>query len=346
MHKAVISSLLGVLLLCGGNVFGQFFKEAQKAAKNLTNLEQALKLAAQRSVASGPILTHLSPVTIEKHLTGTLKMTLPQSFTCSVQLDELFRENPSLAYSVPQTLSILLVHEWASQTGNRQFYKTQSALAQDLDAFYGGNVPVLVGPDGRKVKLYALPVNGIWYKPTGYSTPVVLNADDYFVIYDTQSKTGKIADNRPEVYNLFNSPVYDAIWKAMGADKTFDDLGNLCDTILMAHLHKARLEKLGATSDIKTVAKQGKSIIWRQLNTPEVLLSYLKQLPKVRQSQSGFKAYVVELPVEGLTWVEPSGMRHVYNSKEHVMLFFEMGLSSIYPRADVENPQLFQKIKK
>ena len=62
---------------------------------------------------------------------------------------------------------------------------------------------LFIGPDGREVKLYALPVDGILYKAPGYKVPVVLNSNEYFVIYDVKAQTGKIAENRPEIYNIF-----------------------------------------------------------------------------------------------------------------------------------------------
>ncbi|MBO5911394.1 MAG: hypothetical protein J6Q05_04295, partial [Elusimicrobiaceae bacterium] len=229
----------------------------------------------------------------------------------------------------------------------KAFYETQAQLARDLDTFYQGQAEVYVGPDGREVKLYALPVDGILYQPVGYKKPVVLNSNEYFVVYDVTAKTGKIVDNRPEIYNLFQARVYDEIWRAMGRSKVFTELSNLCETILISHLHKAHIDQLRAqqvTNNIKTLVHQNESKVWKQVNSTQQLLQFLQHYPKVRQLSYGFTAYVIELPVEGLTWVEQNGTTHVYNPQEHVMLFFEMGSVGIYPRETIENKELFENI--
>lgn len=333
MQKIIVSSLVAVLLVPAAPVFAQF-KNPAKAAKNLANLERLIVKDAQGARKIVPVLT---PGAFPHQVT-------PVSKSWRLYMKNIYGDGfPIVQKFATKHVMIplpLVVSEWNCL--GKTFYEDQATLARDLDTFYRGKADVLKGPDGREVKLYALPVDGILYKPSEYSVPVVLNSQEYFVIYDVAAKTGKIAENIPAVYNLYTPRIYDEIWQAMGASKGFDDLGNLCDAILTAHLHKARIDQLQVTSDIKTLVRNGKQIVFRQLNSSMELLGYLQKLPTVRETTKGFKAYVVELPVEGLSWTDiRDGVTHSYTRKDNVMLFFEMGAVGIYPRADVENPELF-----
>ena len=340
MHKTVVSSCVAVLLLAAPNAFAQF-KNPAKAAKNLANLDRVVTAVAQKAsrgeivawvparfVPSGQVL--LQPVQmpiVRTPVTASLLHKIPASAN---------------ALHVKALSSQFIMGAYGEHGYGKAFYEDQTELARDLVAFYDGKLETRIGPDGHEVNLLALPVDGLLYKPAGYKTPVVLNSQDYFVIYDTQTATGQIAKNTPEVYNLFKPRLEDEIWQAMGKDKVFDDLNNLCDAIMMAHLHKVRLSQLGADVDVAAAVKGAKADVFKQLNVSDELFAYLHQLPAVHETSNGFKAYVVELPVDGLTWVEADGTTHVYNRQEHVMLFFELGSVGIFPRVDVANPQLFK----
>lgn len=375
MKKIAVSSLVIVLVVSGTHVFAQF-KNPAKATKNLTHLERVIARAAQPARLGYPVV-QLPAGVVTGNAVGLSWVKAPQAVTPVTQsYNKHLKQILAPSYTVKIDLEIAAktaIHEWMGQTNNQGvFYTDQSQLARDLDAFYEGNAETYIGPDGREVKLYALPVNGILYQPAGYAQPMVLNSNEYFVIYDVASRSGKIAENIPEVYNLFVpqidglkrnlkkissaeqeakqvssqlNPVYEEIWQATGSSKEFDDLGNLCDAILLAHLHKARIDRLQVTSDVKTLVKSGKQAVWKQLNSSMELLSYLQTLPYVRSTQHGFKAYVVELPVKGLSLVDNKGGQYNYTPQDHVMLFFEMGSVGIYPREDVENPELFTSVK-
>ena len=97
----------------------------------------------------------------------------------------------------------LIPHNWMGPKGEHVLYANQNDLARDLDKFYQGQADVYQSPGGRPVKLYALPVDGLLYGPAEYEVPLVLNADEYFVVYDMLSKTGNIVENIPQVYNLY-----------------------------------------------------------------------------------------------------------------------------------------------
>ncbi len=345
MNQKIVVSLLAVLLMPGASAFAQF-KNPVKAAKNFTNLSRVVLNKAQRpyTMESWVPARFVATQKIELNSLQTPKRITP--VTASLVAKAGYKATRQDMHDLGMKF---IVGQHGETASGKAFYEDQSQLARDLDAFYKGNADTFISPDGRNVKLYALPVDGILYKPAGYATPLVLNSKEYFVIYDVKAKTGRIADNNPEVYNLFKLSLQDEIWKAMGQDKVFDDLNNFCDAILLAHLHQARLAQLrteGSGQDVATLVKEGKGKVYKKLNNSHELLGYLKSLPKVRQQGTQFAAYVVELPVEGLVWVDSSGDKHAYNSKDHVMLFFELGAVGVFPRADVENPELFVPVKK
>ncbi len=348
MQKIVVSSLVAVLLVPGTCAFAQF-KDSAKAAKNLANLDRVVARATKGVVIGRPVVTDLPPGLVRGNAIGLLRVKMPKAITPVNKSYVTFLNNKFQELSTfptPESLAGITANEWANNP-KRVFYQDQSELARDLDKFYQGKADIFIGPDGREVKFYALPVDGILYKPVGYTDAVVLNSSEYFVIYDVAAKTGKIAENTPEVYNLFKPRLEDEIWSAMGASKEFDDLNNLCDAILLAHLHKVRVERLRVSSDVETLVKAGKQTVWKQLNSSMELLNYLQKLPTVRETTKGFKAYVLELPVEGLSWTDRrDGTKHNYTRHDNVMLFFEMGAVGIYPRADLENPQLFKPAAK
>ena len=352
MHKVVVFSLLSGLLLPGVPAFAQF-KDPVKAAINLANLDRVVARASVGSCLDYPvIIAKLPPKIVPGNAIGLQRVKMPQTITpvnqSYIALLNTFhkRYNAASSFVTPTMLAPWAAKEWiGDQESTHVFYTDQITLARDLDAFYKGNAPLWVDSSGRRAKLYMLPVDGILYQPVGSSVPLVLTSDEYFVIYDINTQTGQLAENKPEVYNLFR-PVYEEIWQAMGASKELDDLGNLCDAILMAHLHYARIEQLGGTSSIETLVAEGRGIVWRQLNNQTELLDYVQRFPKVRNVSTGIEAYVIDLPVEGLAWLENNTTLHAYTPREHVMLFFEMDGVGIFQRADVQNPGLFTPVAK
>ncbi len=369
MNKMRIGSGVAVILLASPCAFAQFNNPA-KMARNWTNLQRVVA----RTTQIQPVTTVISWVPsrfVKGGKIGLSPLPLPQQLTPVTRSILTKVKGPVEVKHMHRLANQFVLWAYGEHGYGKAFYDDQTQLARDLHNFYDAQPDTFIGPDGHEVKLYALPVDGILYKPLGYKTPVVLNPDEYFVIYDTQTDTGKIAQNKPEVYNLFKPRVEDEIWQAMGNGKVFDDLSNLCSSILMAHLHKARIDQLHAdkvpqdiqdlmiqgqmpyadfvkmkTADTKTVVKESKSLIYKQLNTQEKLLDYLHSLPQLTETSHGFKAYVVELPVEGLTWVEADGTAHVYNPQDYVMLFFEVGSAGVFPRGDVANPERFIPVKK
>lgn len=335
--KKILSCLILIVgfLLASLYGFSQIVKPA-KAVKNLTNLERALARATQ---AGRPAIDAVGRLGFAQVLSAERGNPVGQSYA------RYFRRHfPTSNLSVVPSR---VFDNWLNQPGERAFYTNPTQLAKDLDAFYEGDTNILISPDGREVKLYMLPVDGILYQPESYEEPISLHSRDYFVAYDITNQTGQLFENKSTVFGLFKPRMYDEIWKAMGVSKEFDDLGNLCDAILMAHLHKLHLDRLhenGITADIQETVKAGKNEVLQQLNNQTELLKYLKGLPRVSPAYYQFVAYVVELPVDNLTLVEHDGTVRTYNQHDHVMLFFEMGGVGIFPRADLQDPAQFSVV--
>ena len=197
MKKMIVSSLLAVLLVPGTQVFAQF-KSPMKAAKNWDNLRRIVVNAVHNPKAPR-IISWVPARFVKGEKIGTSVVQVPQKIT-PVTRSMLIKAGKSADAKHMQLLANQFLLGTPGEHGyGKVFYEDQSELARDLNEFYHGNADVYEGPDGRKVKFYMLPVDGILYKPLGYKTPVVLNSNEYFVIYDTQTGTGTIAENKPEV---------------------------------------------------------------------------------------------------------------------------------------------------
>lgn len=199
-----------ISVLVPSAAFAQFAKSPLHAARNRANLERALKKATlaprtSLTVTVSPTLVpggrvQLTPV----HLP---KITTPANDTYVRMVRPLVGWFRDIGLSKPEVERVVAT-SWKNIPGEfapgaKAFYQDQSTLARDLDRFYSGQGSVFIGPGGKKVKLYVLPVNGILYQPAGYKEPVVLNAKDYFVMYDMQSKTGQLMECEPGRYRMF-----------------------------------------------------------------------------------------------------------------------------------------------
>ena len=166
--------------------------EALKA-KNLANLDRALTRATLPPTLGRLVVTEL-PLGIAPNAVGLQRVKMPKVVTpVNYSYVQYVRK-----IGLDQVKSI--PHRWVGPKGEHVLYDSQSQLARDLDAFYKGDTDIYVSSDGRKVKLYALPVDGILYKPAEHEVPFVLNSNEYFVVYDIETQTGKIAQNIPQVY--------------------------------------------------------------------------------------------------------------------------------------------------
>lgn len=357
LQKTAVHGLLFVLLVPGTQAFAQF-KNPALIEKNLANIDIIIERATKGATLGRPVITELPPDIVNGKAVGLLRVKLPKQVTPVSEsytrfLDAAYKAvSPSYAYPTRESMVNIAGASWVGKNGERAFYTDQNQLARDLDNYYKETTQVRIGPDGREVKLFMLPVDGIVYKPVGYRDPLVLNSKDYFVIYDVASQTGKIADNKPEVYNLFRLPrtVYDEIWEGMEAPKVFDDLGTLCDRILAAHFHKVRLDQLrvrpNKTIDNPILVRLANHLINQRVNNPSAVLAYLQDNVQLRQLSSNNELYVVDIPVDGLTLIKSDGTREVFDRQNYAMVFWKAGAVGILPRATLQNPKLFKVVEK
>ncbi len=370
MKRSIVGTLVVAFILSGTQAFAQF-KLSPKSAKNLANLERVIARAAHPPVSGRPVANGLPDGWVSGNAMALLRVKMPKTITpanksYATLLNRQFMELKSTVagkagmvrfgegsylnvpasqeISTPASLANIVADGWT--WFGSPIYEDANLLAKNLNEFYDGNADVLIGPDGREAKLYTLPIDGILYKPTGESTPLVLNSNEYFVVYDVQSQTGKIMENKPEVYNQWGR-LEDKIWQAMGGKKSYNDLKTMCDDILMTHLHKARLEQLGDKTNIQAVVKQNHKSVRQAITGPENLAKSLMQFPAVTLGLgSADVGFIIELPVERITFTTPEGTALELNNQEHViMININGGETMIMTRESAENPFLFPRVK-
>ncbi len=188
-----------------------------------------------------------------------------------------------------------------------------------------------------------LPVDGILYQPAGYKTPVVLKADEYFVIYDTQSRTGKIAEHTPEVYAFFKSQEQYVQEQLEQADQEF------------AQRHPHGLSR-AYQSEKEMSAQDRESDQWREtwkmIGLPWVFTHVNELGQALHAFHSGMGArvkldgniyYVYELPVKGLVY-EPDEHSVMLDGDKEVVLYNVQG-SRIVSRVQLETSPEFVFVK-
>ncbi len=215
MKKIVVWSML-VLIVTSSPAFAQinwgklgknFGKNVNKQVENQITREAILNST-----------TGVRPASLPAHLKlGS------QAFVNSIKKPQADLVNASYLYkakrladhakSVKIKLSDVevrraLANEWIQRPGQNVgagvFYDNQAQLARDLNEFYGGSgSAVKVG--GKLLKLYALPIDKILYKPAGRNIQVI-TSEEYFVVYDPAAKTGQLVKKTPETLQLFSNP--------------------------------------------------------------------------------------------------------------------------------------------
>ena len=213
MKKIVVWSML-VLIVTSSPAFAQinwgklgknFGKNVNKQVENQITREAILNST-----------TGVRPASLPAHLKlGS------QAFVNSIKKPQADLVNASYLYkakrladhakSVKIKLSDVevrraLANEWIQRPGQNVgagvFYDNQAQLARDLNEFYGGSgSAVEVG--GKLLKLYALPIDKILYKPAGRNIQVI-TSEEYFVVYDPAAKTGQLVKKTPETLQQFS----------------------------------------------------------------------------------------------------------------------------------------------
>lgn len=344
------------LLLVENVAFAQF-KQLTKTAQNMKNLEAAVTRrivepawqvqVPTRFVPGGQV--RLSPVSFPYRITPVTV----------VFMDKILANNhkPLTNIEVLSKVGNRLAREegmrfvLGEHAVGKAFYEDQSELARDLDQFYEGKADEWVGPDGHVVKFYALPVDGILYKPVGYQVPVVLNPKDYFVIYDVQAHTGKIADNTPQVYDGFLTRTQ------------YEDRQQLQAQTVKSNPAAAARPYYGVSYEYKKglYAKDRALNRWKQtwyvMGLPCTFASQ-QQLgqalqvfydeglsTKVRLKDQHSVSYIFEIPVRGLIYKDAHGNRHEVNGDEQVFWYLDDRQGSLINRSDFEENNLFEFVE-
>ena len=206
MNKYLVSILFAFSVLFPSAAWAQFAKNSLRRVSNATRLQQAVFKASLRAKlprwgvavrvpkqALNPGQTLLTPARV-------VPLQTPANRLFLTQVETLFNKVQKAGLTRAD-VAALLAAAWVQENG-KGFYHSQAALARDLHRFYGDEGP-LYEMGGSRVRMYALPVDGILYQPEEYHTPLVLKADEYFVIYDVVNKTGQLVENTPGVYNAF-----------------------------------------------------------------------------------------------------------------------------------------------
>lgn len=199
----LISLLVGLTALPSA---AQFAKHSLKAAANMKNLER-IPLLVERAAARPRV--GASIVAVPKGLVNGNKVLLTPSalpWRKTPAGESLALYQKTLQETHPTALDKqtmpTLEQAWL-EAGGKAFYTDQTTLARALENFYGGKSTIMRSPEGKMVRIYALPVDGILYKPVGYTEPVVLQAKDDCVVYDIETREGKLISNTPDLYTLF-----------------------------------------------------------------------------------------------------------------------------------------------
>lgn len=216
MKKSIVWMLLAVLSVCGTSSFAQWrsvAQAAQNAAKRQNFVSRRVTSATRQRVPPMRVaermgLKDMKYVTVKPPLLPTAGNKVNASYLYKYEHIKRLTEQQGL--SVPDSeIQEMMARRWivgpedGPGVGNA-FYEDQSALARDLNEFYeGSGIEVEVG--GQLAKLYALPVDGILYKPAGYTEPVVLTAESDFVVYYPKTKTGQIVENTPQMRDFLSS---------------------------------------------------------------------------------------------------------------------------------------------
>ncbi len=222
MKKGVVWSFVIALVLSGTSGFAQG-RVGKQALQNIKNMG---KLKGIKTVGENTFLNRFPVSPISRVPEGILpkkehnfvvlevpisdKIGSPVSASYLNLLRKIMHKakEEGFSYSKFDTQGTM-VYEWGvSYKGKpsigKAFYDDQSVLARDLDTYYAGEGASVIAPGAKAAKLYALPANNILYKPAGYSVPIVLTAEEYFVVYYPETKTGQIVENTPEMRQFFS----------------------------------------------------------------------------------------------------------------------------------------------
>lgn len=348
MQKQVTSFLLFLFIsFLTMPASAQFAPMSARAAKNLANLDRMVANATKQAHPSVRIVN--VPAGIIKGNRVALSRPVFQSNV--VERGPVIASLRSVEPNIPKGSygNVVKFFEYPQawlNVGGKAVYTDQTELAQDVDHFYQvyeENSSRFVAPGFRLTKLYMLPVDGILYKQTGYATPVVLKADEYFIIYDTETRTGKIAEHTPEVYAFFKSQeqyVQEQLDLANQAFAKRQPHG-------LSHIYQSEKE-MNAQDRENDQWRE----LWNMIELPWVF-THVNELGKAlhtfhsrmgaRVKANGITYYVYELPVKGLVY-EPDEHSVMLDGNKEVVLYSVQG-SRIVSREQLETSPEFIFVK-
>ena len=110
-----------------------------------------------------------------------------------------------------QSVDNWVLEQWAFFQG-KGFYEDDNVLAQDLHAFYetfqaSEKFAQYATLRGEIVRFYPLPVNGVLYREAGYTTPMVLDANRFFIVYNLTTQTGQLAPQHSPMLKVLFQPI-------------------------------------------------------------------------------------------------------------------------------------------
>ncbi len=252
MKKSVVWMLLAVLSVYGTTSFAQW-RSAAQAAKN----------AAKRKSYTVPRIETKIRRAAAKNNSVVLRTPAFPAKANEVNASYLYQHyNISQMYQrshtekTPQEIQDYMTFRWIGPKQvpgiGQAFYEDQSALARDLNTYYDGS-GIAVNVGGRLAKLYALPVDGILYKPAGYSEAVVLSSADHFVVYYPKTKTGQLAENTPQMRKFLS--------KYLGNSGSFDEVIKLGDKCFEMPTGEPDWKILEGPQELKTPAPAQKPAV-------------------------------------------------------------------------------------
>ena len=166
--KKYFTAVLLISLVCSLPAFAQF-KMPLKNTINQLRLVRAVERVKQgvylpggqvRPVPPGLVEGNRIPLTAATVSVGLGAEHPMLNHLASYRKEKLKQLSPYVSFS--NKLNEETVNRWVKN--GQAFYKTQAALARDVDTFFDGNGAMRIAPDGHTVKIYPLPVDGILYR--------------------------------------------------------------------------------------------------------------------------------------------------------------------------------------
>ena len=349
-----------ILLLCATDGFAQF-RSAPKAARNLARLDRIVEQAVAPQV-SDRVIVRVPHGMISGNKTVLTAAKLPQQVTAvNASLHYYHAQQPKPSTKAVVAWKNLPMQEGWLASGGQAFYDNQARLARDLNTFYGGSGSS-VEFGGKTVKLYALPVEGILYKPAGYTDAVLLDCEETFVIYDPVAKTGQLVENSPAMQQAFSRQV---------SSGSFEEVANfdgqkfnmpLGEPASVSSMEKPAFEEAPQPDSFSLYEQDYQSFkyarerrnldaAWEaqypsrfssQNDLGKALHAFHKGLAaRIKNNITRQVSYIYEIPHSALTYAPEGSVPLVLNPEAQVVLYNEKGEGQLVNRSSLTNSFIF-----